>query len=142
MLGAPFTSGQRATTRVLIETLFATDEGSPPNGRVEWVLAEAEDLIRHSGPKLRLIFGLLLFFLNRIGPLLSLRFPSLGRLPLGERIELLTKMEHGIAAGPLLAVRALLAIVYYEHPDAANLIGFTGECLVPREAETAVEARA
>ena len=141
MLGASLSNGQRATVRVLLETFFATDEGAPPSDRVEEVLAEAEDFVRHSGPKLRFIFGVFLFLLNRVGPLLSLRFPSLARLPLGERIEVLTRMERGLTAGPVLAVRALLAIVYYEHPDAAALIGFEESCLVSLESSEPAEAR-
>ncbi|MCZ7678966.1 MAG: hypothetical protein M5U28_09520 [Sandaracinaceae bacterium] len=33
---------------------------------------------------------------------------------------------------PLLGAKAILSIVYYEHPDAAREIGWDQECMGPR----------
>jgi len=51
-------------------------------------------------------------------------------LPLGDRSHALEKMESSRFALPLLAVKAMLCIIYYEHPDAAREIGFDGACLL------------
>lgn len=40
-------------------------------------------------------------------------------------------MEKSFASPPVLAVKAILCILYYEHPDAAREVGFVGQGLPP-----------
>jgi hypothetical protein len=51
------------------------------------------------------------------------RAPPLARLSIDERIVALTKLEHSPAGLPLLAVKAIFSIIYYEHPDVLRESG-------------------
>ena len=46
-----------------------------------------------------------------------------------QRVHALRRLENEPAAAPLFAVKALLSLIYYEHPDAAREVGFDGECM-------------
>jgi hypothetical protein len=65
------------------------------------------------------------------------RLPPLSRLPVAERCAALEKLEHTPLGLPLLAVKAMLCILYYEHPDSLRDMGVTrGDeqapgCLIP-----------
>ena len=53
--------------------------------------------------------------------------------------DILDKVEHGPLSTALLAVKAVLCILYFEHPEAAKEIGAPFECLVagaPNHAHT------
>jgi hypothetical protein len=47
-----------------------------------------------------------------------------------DRIRALLRLEHR-AGEPLIAVKATLCLLYYEHEDAAREVAFDGACLVP-----------
>jgi hypothetical protein len=111
------------------EALFATDTGPPPRDRIDWLTAECEDFLSRAGSRSRLLVRLAVLAVSVLAPLLVLRFRPLRRLPLGERVRALRVLEASPVAGPLFAVKALLSLIYYEHPDAAREIGFDGECL-------------
>ena len=72
----------------------------------------------------RLVSLLAPFFIGRLA--------TLGSLSVPERIRALTRLEERFGE-PLLAVKAMLCLLYYEHPDAAREVGFDGQCLVPRK---------
>jgi hypothetical protein len=120
-----------ATTRAIAEAIFATEGGPPPGERLDWVIAELDDLLARAGAKSRLVFQLSLIAVSILAPLLAFTFASLRTMPLERRTHALEKLERNRLGLSLLAVKALLCIVYYEHPDAAREIGFQGECLLP-----------
>ena len=62
-------------------------------------------------------------FIGKLGTLGALRHP--------DRLRALTALERRFGE-PLVAVKAILSLIYYEHPDAAREIGFDGECRLPR----------
>ena len=67
--------------------------------------------------------------------------PTLLRsMPLELRIRVLDRMERSFAGALIVALKAALCIVYYEHPGAAAEIGFDGGSLV-ESAEWASDAR-
>ena len=112
--------------RALAEAIFATDAGPPPSDRVAWLSAELDDFFARVGTKSRWLFLLSLFAVSVVAPLLVRRASPLRALPLDVRTDALERMERGRLALPLLAVKAMLCVMYYEHPDAAREIGFDG----------------
>ena len=65
-----------------------------------------------------------------VAPLLSRRFGTLASLSPTERVPALERFERSGLAPSLLAVKALLAVHYYEHPDAAREVGYDGACML------------
>jgi hypothetical protein len=111
------------------EALFATSAGPPPAERLEWLMLEIEDFLARAGPRTRLVLGLAVFAVSVLAPLGVLRFKALRRLPLGQRVHALRRLENSRLSAPLFAVKALLSLIYYEHPDAQRGVGFDGACL-------------
>lgn len=120
-----------ASIEALAEALFSTEAGPPPRARLEWLSREMDDFLARAGARSRFVFRMSLFVVSAIAPLLVGRFSTLRALPIADRTAALEKMERGRLALPLLAVKAMLCILYYEHPDAAEEIGFDGACLTP-----------
>lgn len=124
-----------AAVEAIAEALFSTADGPPPKKRLAWLLAELDDFLAHAGARSRFVYQLSVMVVSIVAPLLVWRFSSLRGLALAERSEALERMERGRLALPLLAVKAMLCILYYEHPDAAKEIGFDGACkLSPSQA--------
>ena len=128
--GQPIVSARTVMrARVIAEALFLGVDGPPPPERLDWLAREVEDFLARAGARSRFIFGLALFAIGVLAPLLSFSFVSLGSMKPEERARVLARLEDVFGA-PVLAVKALLCVLYYEHPDAARAVGFDGECLV------------
>jgi hypothetical protein len=124
----------RATMRALVaiaEAVFSRNGAPPASERLSWIEREMEDFLARAGFRSRLMFSFMVWLTTLIAPLLSGRFTLLYGLPLAERVRAVELLERRFSE-PLLAVKALLCLVYYEHPDAARDVGFDGECLLPR----------
>ena len=112
------------------EAMFSTEQGPPPAARLAWLCADMRDFLERSGPRARWIFWGALFFTSWISPLLIGRFPPLARLSVADRAAALERFEDGMVlqAASILALKATMCILYFEHPDAAEEIGFDGLC--------------
>jgi len=118
-----------SSVEALAEALFLTADGPPPVERVRWLSREVDDFFARSGSKSRLVFVLSLFAVGLLAPLHVRSAKSLRAMPVALRGEAIGRLERGIFALPLLALKAILCIIYYEHPDASLEIGFDGTCL-------------
>ena len=127
----------QADLYAIAEALFATEEGPPPRERLQWVASDVDDLLLHAGTRSRLVFRLSLLAVCVLAPLLALRLRPLRAMSLGDRSEALDRLERSALSLPLLAVKILLCLVHYEHPDAAREVGFDGACLGRRHLELA-----
>jgi hypothetical protein len=125
---------RRVVTRArsVAEALFLTEQGPPPADRLDWLELEVEDFLARAGTRSRFIVSLALFAVVFLAPLLSGRLISFSRLGVEERANALARLEDTFGA-PVLAVKAMLCVIYYEHPDAARFVGFDGECLKSSE---------
>jgi hypothetical protein len=117
--------------RAVIEALFASEGDQddvipPPAERVAWVTDEVDDFLARASGRTYVIVLLSLFVVNVVAPLLVRRVGTLGALAPRERVIALDKLERSGLAPALLAVKALLSVHYYEHPDAAREVGFDG----------------
>lgn len=111
----------------MCEAVFSTHNGPPPPHLLDHTVTNFDISISHSGFRSRLVFGFALMAMNVIAPLLIRRLPGLHRLNLNDRVRALTKMEESpVLAAPVLAVKAIICICYYEHPDAQAVVGFGG----------------
>jgi hypothetical protein len=123
--------------RALAEAIFSTEAGPPPPERLDWLVRELDDFLARVGSRTRLVLWLSVFAVSWLAPLLSFRLLPLRALPLPKRIDALERLERSHAAMALLATKAILSILYYEHPDAAREVGFDGACLKAGKEETA-----
>jgi hypothetical protein len=119
------------TLVAVAEALFSRGGAPPPTARLAYLRRELADYTARGGPLLRLQFGVAAFVVGWVAPLLVSRLASLRRLPLSVRVRALERMERGKVAPLLTAVRAILCLIYYEHPDAAAEAGL--EVRSPRE---------
>ncbi|MGM0576240.1 MAG: hypothetical protein ACQEXJ_10970 [Myxococcota bacterium] len=108
------------------QVFYERDEGPPPPERLRWLVWQVDDFMARVGGQTRLVFRLSLFLVTWIAPLLVFRPPTLHRLPKRLRYRALERYERSPLAPTLLAVKAALSILYYEHPDAAREIGVDG----------------
>lgn len=103
--------------RVIAEALFARDEGPAPADRLDWLERDLADFLARSGAWARFLFGLCSFVVCAIGPLLRGRLRAMAALSVAERQAVFTRIEHGPLSPTLLACKAVLCIIYFEHPD-------------------------
>ncbi|MEZ4375738.1 MAG: hypothetical protein R3B07_33315 [Polyangiaceae bacterium] len=119
-----------AAALAIAECLFVSSSGPPPKARLNWLGRELDDFLERIGADARSSYLLGLFALSVLGPLLSISVTPLRSMDLEQRARALSKVESSFASGLLLAVKAMLCIIYYEHPDAAQSIGFDGRCML------------
>ncbi len=111
--------------RVFAEALFAGPQGPPPSERLDWLMAELEDFTAQAGAQARLLLRGGLMAASWLAPPLVGKVPPLARLSISDRCHALEKLERTPAGLPLLAVKAMLCILYYEHPDVLRETGVT-----------------
>ena len=109
--------------RAFAEALYSTDKGAPPSDRIQYLLDELVDFVAQAGLRSELVLRLGLTLAMWGAPPIIGRVPPLARLSIEDRIEALTKLEHSPAGLPLLAVKAIFSIIYYEHPDVLREAG-------------------
>ena len=115
--------------RIVAEAIFSSRMGPPASERLDWLCSEVNDFVWHAGGRVRWLIRLSLLALNILAPLTILRLPGLSRLQVKERARALARLEHTRAGAPVLAVKALLCMVYYEHPEVAQEVGYDAQCM-------------
>ena len=126
----PFSRRTRRTLGAIAEALFGAPGAPPPASRIEWLVDDLEDFCRGAGARSRLMVRLLVLGIAVVGPFFARRPRLFRRLSLETRIRALDRMESSFASALVLGLKAMLCILYYEHPDAAHEVGFDGACLV------------
>lgn len=122
----------RAMRRVrdVAEALFSTDEGPPLPARLDWMEKDLSDFFGNANWRAAFLFRTCLFTVTWLAPIILWRLPPIGRLAVGDRVEAIERFEHvPLAVLTVLAVKAILSLVYYEHPDSAQEIGWDQECM-------------
>jgi hypothetical protein len=106
-------------TRVaaIAEALFATEAGAPDPKRIAWVCADFADFVSRAQGRGRLVMLLSVWFLTWIAPLVVWRFGPLGALPIDKRTEALERIEGSGVGFIALAPKAMLCLMWFEHPD-------------------------
>jgi hypothetical protein len=117
--------------RCVAEALFARESGPPPAARLDWMARDLGDFFGHVTLRARLLFRACVATVFWLAPLLVAKLPPLSRLPIDARIAALHRLERTPLSLALLGAKAILCIVYYEHPDAADEIGWDQRCMGP-----------
>lgn len=117
--------------RAIAEAIFSRNDTPPPAERLGFVEREFEDFLARCGAQGRLSLSAMIWLVTWLAPLLSFRLSPLWAIPLVERVRVLSKLERRFGE-PLLAVKAILCLIYYEHPDSGRDVGYDGQCLLPR----------
>ncbi|MFO0547649.1 MAG: hypothetical protein U0271_04625 [Polyangiaceae bacterium] len=130
--------------RAFAEALFSTDDGPPPSERLDWLMVELADFIEQAGARTEFIMRAGLGVATWAAPPLVGNAPPLARVPVEARARALERLERSPFGLPLLAVKAILCILYYEHPDVlreAGIVTNPGEtrpgCMGARSKEVA-----
>lgn len=114
----------------IASAVFASGSEPPPPERLSYLEREFEDFLARSGPRARLMLSFMIWLVALAAPLLIGKLGPLGALAQKDRVRALDRLERGFGE-PLVAVKAILCLIYYEHPDAAREVGFDGECHSP-----------
>jgi hypothetical protein len=113
--------------------LFARGGEPPPPERLAYLEREVEDFLARSGTRARTMLSGLIWLVVIVAPWFVGKLGPLGALSQPDRVRALDRLERRFG-DPLIAVKAILCLIYYEHPDAAREVGFDGECREPRNA--------
>lgn len=119
----------KLTSRAVAETLFTTREGPPPADRLDWLVDDLDDFLARAGSRARLIYRLCILAIAIVAPLLVWRLPPFRALSASRRTVALERLERSPLGLALLGAKAVLCILYFEHPDAAKLVGYDGACV-------------
>lgn len=122
-------ASKMATLGTLAEIVFADEDGPPPPERVRWFVHEFDDFLSRVGARSRFIVSAAMGVVNRVSPLMALRPGPLRRLSRERQVLALERLEKSPLAPALLATKAGMCLVWFEHPDAAEEIGFDGLCM-------------
>ncbi|AKV04791.1 hypothetical protein AKJ09_11454 [Labilithrix luteola] len=118
---------QRAA-RGVAEALFAYEEGAE-KARFDWLEEDFTAFYGHSQGRARLVLSLALLALAWIAPLFVFRFGPLWRLPVALRTEALERIESSPLAPTALAAKAILCILWFEHPETMRETSTEPTCL-------------
>jgi len=117
-------SGPLDTLMSVAEALFSTYDGAPPPERIAWLRGELSDFMSRSTRTGRALFTLAAIVISIVAPLRVGSLPPFRRMSLKQRVHALQKFETSKLAPLLIAVRAIVCLIYYEHPDAVHALGF------------------
>jgi hypothetical protein len=106
----------------IAEAAFSTEEGAPPADRIEWLRREYVDLMSRASGRGRFYFGAGALVVALAAPLMIGKLRSFRRLSLPDRIAALRRFEAHALGAILIALRAILCLLWYEHPDVAREI--------------------
>ena len=110
-------AGFETRVAAIAEALFATEAGAPDPKRVAWVCADFADFVSRAQGRGRLVMLLSIWFLTWIAPFFARRLGPLGELPIEKRAEALERVEGSGVGFIALAPKAMLCMMWFEHPD-------------------------
>ncbi len=122
------TDGMRDASYALAETLFTTAEGPPDEERLTWLVNDLDHFLSHAGPRARSVYRLCLFAVSSLAPAMIFKLPPFRRLSLEDRAHALERMEQSPVGMAVFGAKAILCILWFEHPASAREIGFDGKC--------------
>ena len=117
--GAPSTGTVR-TMMAIAEAAFSTEDGPPPADRIEWLRREYVDLMSRASGRGRFYFGAGSLVVALVAPLLIGKLRRFHRPALEDRVAALRRFEAHPLGSILIALRAILCLLWYEHPDVAR----------------------
>jgi hypothetical protein len=126
---APAPPQARWLTRAaaVAEALFTVPETAPLEpARLRWLQHQLHLFQQDVGGLGMLIFRTALWAVCALSPWLILRPGSFVRLSLADRVRAMHALEKSPLAMTLFATKALLCMIWFEHPTSARSIGVGG----------------
>lgn len=114
--------------RALAGALFDRGSGIPED-RLQWLLADLGDFAGHAGPKTRTFFLITLYLLEWLPPFFG-HFSRMSRLPIDRRLDYLERLDRSALTALIALPKAMISLVYYEHPDALLETGYDHQPLM------------
>jgi hypothetical protein len=127
-----FSDATRRDVRAFAEAFFSRDYDPPPRERMDWFLDDLDDFVSRLNPRSRGLFHLVMAVPTYVAPLCVKHLGRLEDLPVRSRVAALDALERSPLGLPLFAAKAMVSLVYYEHPDAAREIGWDQRCMGAR----------
>lgn len=119
----------RESVAALAEALFSTEDGPAPEHRVAWLCDELDHFFSYAGPRARLNLRLCLTGVSVLAPWMVGRPGGFTTMPVALRREAVERLERSPLGLAVFGAKAMLCIVWYEHPENAAFIGADGLCL-------------
>lgn len=120
-----------ARARVFAEALFSTESGPPDRARLDWLIEDLRDFLSRAGGNARLVLWACLLACNWLAPLFIRRMPTLADLTPDERALALDRVER-TSFGPIaLGPKAILCMLWFEHPETQRETRTEPSCLLP-----------
>lgn len=104
------------TARIVAEALFSPDGNPPDPERLAYIEDDFGDFYARSHGSARLVLRLSMFALMWVAPLFAFRPLPLSSLDLKTRARALERFEASPLAPAALAVKAMLCLLWFEHP--------------------------
>jgi hypothetical protein len=115
--------------RALAEAVFSNEGVIPSTHRLNWLMDEINDFLTKAGALSRTSYLAALYALTSSAPLFVASVKPFHKLSLAKRVTALQRVENSPISGTLFASKALLCLLYYEHPEVGPEVGFDGHCL-------------
>lgn len=100
----------------IAEALFMTDVPAD-RARVAWAVADFCDFSARAQGRGRLVFVLSVWVLTWLAPLFVFKLGPLETLDLDERAQALDRIERSPLGFAALGPKAILCMIWFEHPD-------------------------
>lgn len=127
--GNPLSDGSLRAARAVAEALFSDEQGAPDPGRVDWVVDDFGRFFAAGPPRARSVMRLCLFALTWVAPFFAGRPGTpLASLSREERMHALDRMEASLFGPAALAPKAILCMLWLEHPDTQRETGTEPTC--------------
>ena len=113
--------------RYISEAFFSEDTSPMDSKRLEWLVREYCDFMSRAPTKQRFLFRTAVTVIAFLSPLFIWKIGPFSTLNFNDRIRALRRFEQRKIGRILIPVRAILCLIYYEHPDAAKTLGLPTE---------------
>ena len=124
--------------RALALGLFDTGAGIPVE-RLDWMLHDADDFLRAAGPKTSALFVGVMTALEGLPVAFGEGPHRFSKLDPSARARFLERLDSSRLSMLIALPKAVLGLVYYEHPDAAAQTGYDGTCMLGEHPDNLVQ---
>lgn len=109
------------------EAFFSADTVPMDPKRLRWLTREYCDFMGRAQAKQRFLFSTAVTIIAYLAPLFIWKIGPFSALNFDDRVRALKVFERRKIGRLLIPVRAILCLMYYEHPDAAQTLGISTE---------------
>jgi hypothetical protein len=121
----------RANARAIAEALWTRDGRTPPPAhRLDWLERDLADFAGHLTLRARLLLSACLATVTWLAPVAIGRLARLRSLSIADRVRAIAAIERApLVSLALFAAKAILSLLWWEHPENAREIGWDQKCL-------------